>query len=141
VRHSRWSCAWPSALLTLPGILFVAAGALGQSDSGIIDHVRVLVHDMGACQDVYRNTLGFDLSHAEALVYQEGSAHNSSRLADGTYVELVGIADRDKLLNARPWIVHFLHDHQGVHSVGGQTPRSLGRNLGRNDVHASLDAV
>jgi catechol 2,3-dioxygenase-like lactoylglutathione lyase family enzyme len=82
----------------------VTTGAFGQSDAGTIDHVRVLVHDMGACQEVYRTTLGFELSHAEAVVYQEGSTHNTARLVDGTYVELVAIPDREKLLNARPFL-------------------------------------
>jgi catechol 2,3-dioxygenase-like lactoylglutathione lyase family enzyme len=122
VHHSRLPCLWHKLLVTLFGLLSAAACAFGQSDAGTIDHVRVLVHDMGACQDVYRNTLGFDLSRAEALVYQEGSAHNAARLADGTYVELVGVADREKLLSARPWIVNFLQDHQGAHSVGVLVP-------------------
>jgi len=33
VRFSRWSCVWHRALLTLCGVLFLAAGAFGQSDS------------------------------------------------------------------------------------------------------------
>lgn len=122
MRYNRSSCVLHRASHILFFTLFATAGAFGQSDPGSIDHVRILVHDMGACQDVYRNKLGFDLSRTEAVVYQEGSAHNTARLADGTYIELVGIADREQLLNMRPWIVDFLQDHQGAHSVGVLVP-------------------
>lgn len=100
------------------GLLFASGSVLAQSDAGTVDHVRVLVHDITAAQDTYRNVLGFDIRHAEATVYPEGSAHNGSNLPDGTYLELIAIADREKLLNSRPWIVDFLQNHQGAHSVG-----------------------
>jgi hypothetical protein len=122
VHYRRSPCLWHNFFVTLFGLLSAAACAFGQSDAGTIDHVRVLVHDMEVCQDVYRNTLEFDLTRAEAVAYQEGSAHNSARLSDGTYLELIGIADREKLLSARPWIVNFLQDHQGAHSVGVWVP-------------------
>jgi catechol 2,3-dioxygenase-like lactoylglutathione lyase family enzyme len=111
-----------SGSVTLLGLLFAAASSWGQSNDLKIDHVRVLVQDIGACQDVYRNTLGFNLTHADAVVYQEGSAHNTARLADGTYLELIGIANRERLLTARRWIIDFLQDHQGAHSVGVLVP-------------------
>jgi len=71
VHHSRSPCLWHNFLVTLFGLLSAAACAFGQSDAGTIDHVRLLVHDMGACQDVYRNTLGFNLTRAEAVAYRE----------------------------------------------------------------------
>jgi hypothetical protein len=96
------------------GLLFASGSVLAQSDAGTVDHVRVLVHDITAAQDNYRNVLGLDIRHAEATVYPEGSAHNGSFLPDGTYLELIAIADREKLLNSRPWIVDFLQSHQGA---------------------------
>ena len=96
----------------------LSSSALGQSETGSIDHVRVLVRDIVAAQNQYRGVLGFDMSRAEPIIYQEGSAHNGAAFTDGTYLELLGIADREKLLKSRPWIVDFLQDHQGAHSVG-----------------------
>jgi catechol 2,3-dioxygenase-like lactoylglutathione lyase family enzyme len=100
------------------GLSLLSSSALGQAETGSIDHVRILVHDIAAAQNQYRNVLGFDLSREEAFTYPEGSAHNGAKLTDGTYVELIGVADREKLLKSRPWIVDFLQNHQGAHSVG-----------------------
>lgn len=97
--------------LPLSGSLF------GQSEAPALDHVRVLVNDIGAAQNAW-HTLGFDMRRPEASVFQEGSVHNSAPLSDGTYLELIGIADRDKLMKSRPWIVDFLQHYQGAHSVG-----------------------
>jgi catechol 2,3-dioxygenase-like lactoylglutathione lyase family enzyme len=140
VHHSRSRCLSDNVLVALFGLLSAAACAFGQSDAGTIDHVRVLVHDMGVCQDVYRNTLGFNLSHAEAVAYQEGSAHNTARFSDGTYLELIGIANREKLLGARPWIVNFLQDHQGAHSVGVLVPsaKQVSERLQSSGIDAAI---
>jgi hypothetical protein len=91
--------------------------AFGQSDTPAIDHVRVLVHDIAAAQNTL-HALGFEMDRPEPSVYQEGSAHTSAPLSDGTYLELIGIADREKLLKSRPWIVDSLQHYQGAHSVG-----------------------
>jgi Glyoxalase-like domain len=84
--------------------------------------VRVLVRDIKAAQDVYRNTLGFDLPGPEPYVFPEGSAHNGTRLSDGSYLELLAVVNQQKLLQVRPWIVNFLRRHEGAHSVGLQVP-------------------
>jgi hypothetical protein len=102
------------AAIALPTL---CRSALGQSDTPAIDHVRVLVHDITAAQHTL-HALGFEISRPEASVYQEGSAHNGARFSDGTYLELIGIADRETLLQSRPWIVDFLQHSQGAHSVG-----------------------
>ena len=99
------------------GLPLLSGSAVGQSVTAGIDHVRILVRDITAAQSQYRNVLGFEMSGAKPVVYPEGS-HNGAELTDGTYLELIGIADRDKLLKSRPWIVDFLQDHQGPHSVG-----------------------
>lgn len=99
------------------GLPVLASGAPGQSDSPALDHVRVLVHDIEAAQKTLR-ALGFEMLRPQPSVYQEGSAHNSAFFSDGTFLELIGIDDRQKLLNSRPWIVEFLEHYQGAHSVG-----------------------
>lgn len=76
--------------LVLP---LLSSSALGQSETPTLDHVRVLVHDIAAAQKTL-NALGFEMRRPEPSVYQEGSAHNSAPLSDGTYLELIGIADR-----------------------------------------------
>jgi hypothetical protein len=72
------------------GILFAVVGAPAQSDIGTIDHVRVRVHDIKAGQDVYRNTLGFDLFRPEPVVFPEGSAHNDAFERQLRVLEQVG---------------------------------------------------
>jgi hypothetical protein len=99
------------------GLPVLCNSALGQSDAPAIDHVRVLVHDIAAAQNTL-HALGFEMRWPEPSVYQEGSAHNSAPFSDGTYLELIGIAEREKLLKSRPWIVDFLQLYQGAHSVG-----------------------
>jgi catechol 2,3-dioxygenase-like lactoylglutathione lyase family enzyme len=105
-------------VLIVLGLPLLSSRAVGQSETAGIDHVRILVRDIAAAQKQYRNVLGLDMSQAEPVIYPEGTVHNGAELTDGTYLELIGIADRDKLLKSRPWIVDFLQDHQGAHSVG-----------------------
>ena len=116
VGSNAWvAVAW--AISAAVGSSLLCINALGQSDTPSIDHVRVLVRDIAAAQNTL-HALGFEMRRPEPSVYQEGSAHNSAPLSDGTYLELVGIADREKLLKSRPWIVEFLQHYQGAHSVG-----------------------
>lgn len=100
------------------GVPSLFTSALGQSETAGIDHVRILVKDMAASQNQYRDVLCFQMNRAEPVIYSEGSAHNGAALTDGTYLELLGIADREKLVKSRPWIVDFIQSHQGGHSVG-----------------------
>jgi catechol 2,3-dioxygenase-like lactoylglutathione lyase family enzyme len=93
-----------------------------QSTTGSFDHIRILVHDISAARNSYRDQLGFSFPYTDPYVYAEGSAHDTSDLPDGTYLELVGITDRAKLEQVRPWIVRFLETQQGVHSIGLQVP-------------------
>lgn len=113
----RLSVGAGSIIVVALALFLQCSSALGQSDAPTLDHVRVLVHDIAAAQNTLHK-LGFEVRRPEASVYQEGSAHNSAFLSDGTYVELIGIADRDKLLKSRPWIVDFLQHYQGAHSAG-----------------------
>ena len=70
-----------------------------------------------------RTRSGSTCSGSSRLSNEEGSAHNgTSHLSDGTYLELLGVVDREKLLKVRPRIVNFLQDHEGAHSVGLLVP-------------------
>jgi len=86
--------------------------------SGAVDHVRILVQDIGKSRREYHDLLGFDLAGAEPVVLPEGSSHDAMFLANRSYLELLGVARREELLKARAWIVGFLDHQQGAHSVG-----------------------
>jgi catechol 2,3-dioxygenase-like lactoylglutathione lyase family enzyme len=115
---SRGSTYGGWIVLIALGLSLVCNRAIGQSGTSGIDHIRILVRDIAAAQSQYRNVLGFDLSRAAPITYPEGSVHNGAELSDGTYLELIGVGDKDKLLKSRPWIVDFLRSHEGAHSVG-----------------------
>lgn len=55
---------------------------------------------------------------SQTEVFQEGSSHTSVWFSDGSYLEFIGITEQDRLLKSRPWMVDFLQNHQGSHSVG-----------------------
>jgi hypothetical protein len=112
----RFCVATAWILGAIVGLAVLCSSALG-ADTPAIDHVRVLVHDIAAAQNTL-HALGFEMRRPEPSVYQEGSAHNSAPFSDGTYLELIGIADREKLSKSRPWIGDFLQHYQGAHSVG-----------------------
>jgi 4-hydroxyphenylpyruvate dioxygenase-like putative hemolysin len=118
VRSPRVSTAGGLTIVIALIVPLLSSSAVGQSEMASIDHVRILVHDIAAAENQYRSVLGFDMTRTEPVLYPEGSLHNGAALTDGTYLELIGIADRDKLLKSRPWIVDFLKDRQGAHSVG-----------------------
>jgi len=100
-------------------LLTLMTAAFAQSGPGRIDHVRILVNDVKTTgRDIYGKRLGFYLPEQEPAIFDEGSAHEGIVLFDHTYLELVGVADADKLRCVRPWIVNFLQSHEGAHSVG-----------------------
>jgi catechol 2,3-dioxygenase-like lactoylglutathione lyase family enzyme len=105
----------PAPAQSEPGL-----GKPDQSVLGSIDHVRILVRDIDKARDAYHK-LGFDLA-PEPAILPEGSAHEAMWLIGHTYLELIGVADREKLLQQRPWIVEFVEQHQGAHSVGLAVP-------------------
>jgi catechol 2,3-dioxygenase-like lactoylglutathione lyase family enzyme len=112
----------PIRVLIILTLLATTAFALGQvwrSDSpGPIDHVRILVRDMADARADFHDRLGFDFRSGQAIMLPEGSAHDAMWLANRSYLELIAVADREKLMRERPWIVEFLDRHQGAHSIG-----------------------
>jgi hypothetical protein len=92
--------------------------ATAQASVGTVDHVRILVRDIKQTRITYLNRLGFASTRTEPFVYPEGSAHDGAPLSDTQYIEWLGVVDRDKMLQSRPWMVQFLDKYEGAHSVG-----------------------
>lgn len=104
--------------IVLPAVLLSTCLVFAQTDSGTIDHVRIIVRDIQASKKQYRDVLGFNLPYPDVSVFDEGSAHDGTDLSDHTYLELLGVADQEKLAKVRPWIIDFLKRYEGLHSVG-----------------------
>lgn len=104
----------------MAGVLALACGPAFAVESpvGELDHVRVLVRDIGAARENCILDLGFVSPVAAPVIYPEGSAHDAARFAAGGYFELFGITDRDGMMKSRPWMVEFLDKHEGAHSAG-----------------------
>ena len=89
--------------MVLSAVLLSACRVFSQTDGGSIDHVRILVRDIQVSKKQYRDVLGFNLPHPDVYVYAEGSAHDGADLSDHTYLELLGVADEERLAKVRPW--------------------------------------
>ena len=114
-----------AALVLILGVSFIGSGGASPADApspqhptGSFDHIRILVRDIAGSRVTYRDSLGFSFPDPKPIIYAEGSAHDISDLPDGSYLELIGITDRNSLVQARPWIVKFLDTHEGAHSIG-----------------------
>lgn len=134
-----------SLRLILPSVIILSSISMAahaqSSDLGTINHVRILVHDVQASQDVY-SKLGFSFP-GPVLVYPEGSIHQASFFPDSTYLELIGVADRQKLLEARPWIVEFSEKYEGAHSIGFQinSAKDLSNRLRTQHIEAPVSEL
>lgn len=109
---------WYGVLMA--GMLAVACGPAFAVESpvGEVDHVRVLVRDIGAARENCILSPGFVSPVAAPVICPEGSAHDAARFAAGGYFGLFGIADREGMTKSRPWMVEFLDKHEGAHSAG-----------------------
>lgn len=115
--YSRW-LGWHGALFA--GVLALACrpASAGDSPVGELDHIRVLVRDIGAARNSCLFGLGFVSPVAAPVIYPEGSAHDAAAFTAGGNFELFGIADRDGMMKSRPWMVEFLDRYEGAHSAG-----------------------
>jgi catechol 2,3-dioxygenase-like lactoylglutathione lyase family enzyme len=83
-----------------------------------LDHVRVLVRDLEAAKDVFRDRLGFDVPpRGDNFGHPLGSYQTISRCGDAFYLEFLSIKDYAKARTGRAEMVRFLEQWQGGHSV------------------------
>lgn len=90
---------------------------LGLGINGL-DHVRVLVRDLEAAKDHFRDVLGFRISpRGQNYRHPLGSHQSVTRLADAFYLELLAVHDRARMSIGRPEMVRFLDRCEGGHSA------------------------
>lgn len=90
---------------------------LGLGINGL-DHVRVLVRDLEAAKDLYRDVLGFRIPpRGDNYRHPLGSYQTVTRFADAFYLELLAVHDRARMSTGRPEMVQFLDRREGGHSV------------------------
>jgi catechol 2,3-dioxygenase-like lactoylglutathione lyase family enzyme len=98
-------------------VVVAAFDRLGLGIHGL-DHVRVLVRDLEAAKDRYRNVLGFRVPpRGDNYRHPLGSYQTVTRFGDAFYLELLAVHDRVKMSAGRPEMVQFLDRHEGGHSV------------------------
>jgi len=133
----------PALILVLFSLASKGTGADHQhSVGGSIDHVRILVRDISDSREAYEK-LGFEFGDARPLILPEGSSHYAMWLKERTYLELLGVADRERLSKERPWIVDFIARTQGCHSVGitVDSAKELSDRLRAGGVDAPVSAL
>lgn len=90
---------------------------LGLGINGL-DHVRVLVRDLEAAKDCYRDVLGFRVpARGDNYRHPLGSYQTVTRLTDAFYLELLAVNDRATMSRGRPEMVQWLDRREGGHSV------------------------
>jgi catechol 2,3-dioxygenase-like lactoylglutathione lyase family enzyme len=83
-----------------------------------LDHVRILVHDLEATKDLFRDVLGFYVSaRGDNYIHPLGTFQTFSRFTNGFMLEYMAIHDRPMATVERPEMVHFLDHWEGGHSV------------------------
>lgn len=90
---------------------------LGLGINGL-DHVRLLVRDLEAAKDHFRDVLGFRIApRGDNYRHPLGSYQTVTRLGDAFYLELLAVHDRARMSTGRPEMVQFLDRREGGHSV------------------------
>lgn len=90
---------------------------LGLGINGL-DHVRVLVRDLEAAKDRFRDILGFRVPpRGDNYRHPLGSYQTVTRFSDAFYLELLAVHDRPRMSSGRPEMVQFLDRQEGGHSV------------------------
>lgn len=83
-----------------------------------LDHIRILVHDLEAAKDIYRDLLGFLVPpRGQKGIHPLGTENSVARFYDGFYLELLAIHDSATAAVRRPEMVRFLQHSEGGHSV------------------------
>lgn len=83
-----------------------------------LDHIRILVHDLEAAKDIYRDLLGFLVPpRGQKGIHPLGTENSVIRFYDGFYLELLAINDSVTAAVRRPEMMRFLQHSEGGHSV------------------------
>jgi catechol 2,3-dioxygenase-like lactoylglutathione lyase family enzyme len=86
---------------------------LGKGDG--IDHPGILVWDLEAAKDTYRDTLGFTVPPRGVVsVNTSGIKTSSALFEDGSFLYLVAVNDLATVRLNRPSYLDFLEKHEGV---------------------------
>ena len=87
---------------------------LGEGDG--IDHPGILVRDLEAAKDTYRDMLGFWIQPRGVVSLPSGSGVQISNASfeDGSYLQLMGVDDLEKVRLNRPAYLSFLEKHEGA---------------------------
>jgi len=87
---------------------------LGKGDG--LDHPGILVKDLEAAKDTYRDTLGFWIQPRGVASLSSGSGMKISNASfeDGSYLQLMAVDDLEKARLNRPAYLTFLEKHEGA---------------------------
>ena len=80
-----------------------------------LDHPGILVHDLEAAKDTYRDTLGFWIQPRGVVsVLTSGIKISNASFEDGSYLQLTAVDDLEKARLNRPAYLAFLEKHEGA---------------------------
>jgi catechol 2,3-dioxygenase-like lactoylglutathione lyase family enzyme len=86
---------------------------LGAGDG--LDHVGILVRDLEAAKDTYRDTLGFWIQPRGVFnVNTSGIKTSSAFFEDGSYLYLIAVNDLETVRQKRASYLAFLEKHEGA---------------------------
>jgi len=110
-----------AVLLFVSSVTSVSAQNKKPNDSVLgeghgIDHPGILVNDLEAAKDTYRDTLGFWVQPRGGVSLSAGSGMKISNVSfeDGSYLQLMGISELEKVRANRPAYLTFLEKHEGA---------------------------
>src|ERR1700674_1136935 len=118
---------YPVILIAIFAALFFVCPLTGmvaqdkkQNDSVLgegsgLDHPGILVRDLEAAKDTYRDTLGFWIQPRGVVsVLGSGMKISNAFFEDGSYLTLSAVNDLDKARVNRPSYLTFLEKHEGA---------------------------
>ena len=81
-----------------------------------IDHVELVVRDLGATAEIYHDRLGFTVGPQGK--HPGGTANGVIGFKNKTYFELLSIYDRDRAAKSAADMIAFLDKHEGALQLG-----------------------